>query len=94
MDLTVTHTDTKCAKLTVTGTNEVRVKLNRDWDEGHKQVIVDTLSKVASHIINQEITFTVRGKFSPDYPRMIQMKSANKKNPQVFNFNVEEIING
>lgn len=94
MNLTTTHTDTSQAKLTVTGDGEVRIKLNRNWDDGHKQVIVNTVSKIAQHIVNQDLGVTVRGKFDPDKTRVIQMKTANKRNPVFFNYTVEDIVNG
>lgn len=92
LNLKVIDTDTKKAKLTVASNKEVRIKLNRHWNEGEKQVITDTLSKVAEDLLKRNLGFTLRGQYDPRYPKVIQMKSSNKTNPKVVNVQVQDVL--
>lgn len=91
MKLNVIDTDSKDAKLTVASNREVRIKLNRHWDDETKTGITQTLTKVAENVLSRNLTYTLRGKYNPKYPK-IQLKSANKRNPKVLNVDVEEIL--
>jgi len=94
MDLTVILNDTKRAKLTVTGDNKVRIKVNRSWDESLKRTAIDLLSKVAEHVISLDVGVTLRGRYTPGHWHVIQMKSTNKTSPEVFNIHIASVLNG
>lgn len=87
MKLDVVDTDTKVSNLTITGKQEVRIKLNRHWDDDVKLEVSGLLTDIASEFTKRNLGYTVRGKFDPKYPR-IQLKSSNKKNPKVHNIQI------
>jgi len=93
MDVTVTETDTKKGKLTVSGKN-IRIKLNRHWDDSTKEEVKYRLILVAQEIVPRNLGYTMRGTYTLDHPHVIQMKSGNKTSPKRLNINVHDLICG
>ena len=89
-NVTVIETDSKKAQLTVSGKKDVKIKLCRFWDDAQRKVVVDKLTSVANIVLDRNIGYTLRGHYNPDYPKIIQLKSSNKKSPKVMNLNFND----
>lgn len=62
LNLEILHVDSTTAKLTVTGDNKIRIKVNPLWEESTKNAVISALISAAEVIINLNLGYTVRGR--------------------------------